>query len=117
MYLWLMAHSTGALQQAISEPLQDEINHLAKFWGIGRWAFPDAYITRLSKTISRLTELAVHNQKERTQNNIIQGKYLFYGVELTYTFARTMRQLRRWSRDLTPIYLEQLFGPPPLPKQ
>ena len=33
VYLWLMAHSTGALQQALAQPLQDEVNHLAKFWG------------------------------------------------------------------------------------
>ena len=114
IYLWLMSHSTGALQQAISEPMQDEINHLAKFWGIGRWAFPEPYIKRLTKTTQQLTSLVKHNQQERTQNNVVQGQYILYAVELTYTFARIMRQLRRWSADLTPIYLEQLFGPPPL---
>ena len=41
LYLWLMSHTTGTLQQVRGELLQDEINHLTKFWGMGMWLYPD----------------------------------------------------------------------------
>jgi hypothetical protein len=34
VYLWLMSHATGDLYNAIAQLLQDELGHLAKFWGI-----------------------------------------------------------------------------------
>ncbi len=40
LYLWLMSHTTGVIQQILAELLQDEINHLAKFWGMGMWLYP-----------------------------------------------------------------------------
>lgn len=42
LYLWMMAHTTGALQQVLRELLIDEINHMTKFWGFGCWLYPEA---------------------------------------------------------------------------
>lgn len=114
VYLWLMAHSTGALQQAIAQPMQDEINHLAKFWGISRWAFGDSYLTRLQGTTKNLMGILKHHQGERPKgNDVLQIGYALYAVELVFTFARLMVQLRHWNQTLTPDYLEELFGLPP----
>lgn len=114
VYLWLMAHSTGELQKAIAQPLQDEVNHLAKFWGLARWAFGDSFLTRLKGTSKNLIELLKHHQGERTHgDDILKLEYAVYAVELTFTFARLMVKLRRWNAQLTPDYLESLFGPSP----
>ena len=40
LYLWLMSHTTGTIQQILAELLKDEVNHLAKFWGMGMWLYP-----------------------------------------------------------------------------
>ncbi|MBW4574365.1 MAG: hypothetical protein KME08_03685 [Aphanothece sp. CMT-3BRIN-NPC111] len=113
VYLWLMAHSTGALQQAIAQPMQDEVNHLAKMWGISYWAFGDSYITRLRGTSKNLISLFKHHQGERTHSNdMLQLTYALHAVELTFTFVRVMVQLHRWNQTLLPGDLEQLFGQP-----
>lgn len=53
LYLWLMAHTTGALQQVFAELVQDEINHMTKFWGFGVWLFPESYLTRIYRSLCR----------------------------------------------------------------
>ncbi|MEB3179416.1 MAG: ferritin-like domain-containing protein [Nostocaceae cyanobacterium] len=111
VYLWLMAHSTGELQQAIAQPLQDEVNHLAKFWGISYWAFGDSFLTRLQGTTKNLIGLFKHNQGERTHSNdILQISYALPSVELAFTFTRVMLQLYYWHKTLNFSYLEYLFG-------
>ena len=44
LYLWMMAHTTGALQQVLRELLIDEVNHMTKFWGFGCWLYPEASV-------------------------------------------------------------------------
>lgn len=114
VYLWLMAHSTGALQQAIAQPLQDEINHLAKFWGISRWAFADSYLIRLQGITKNLMDLFKHHQGERTNSNdILQVTYALQAVELAFTLSRVLVQLYHWNQTLSNADLEQIFGQPP----
>lgn len=113
VYLWLMAHSTGTLQQAIAQPLQDEVNHLAKIWGISRWAFGDSYLIRLQRTTKSLIELVKHHQGERTHSDhILHLDYVLYAVELAFTFSRVMLQLCHWNQSLSASYMEHLFGEP-----
>lgn len=114
VYLWLMAHSTGELQQAIAQPLQDEVNHLAKFWGFSRWAFADPYLIRLKGTTGNLLDLLKHHKGERTHgDDILQLGNSVYAIELTFSLARVMGKLRRWNYRLNRRYLESLFGPSP----
>ena len=40
LYIWLMSHATGTTQQVLAELLQDEVNHLTRFWGMGMWLYP-----------------------------------------------------------------------------
>ncbi|MDJ0557422.1 MAG: hypothetical protein QNJ68_23835 [Microcoleaceae cyanobacterium MO_207.B10] len=111
IYLWLMSHSTGALQMAIAQPLQDEVNHLAKFWGITRWGFGDSVLQRVIGSISCLIKLLNHHQEERTAGqNIMDFSYLKYGLEIGYTFTKVMAQMCRWNYHLKPDALNQVFG-------
>ena len=113
VYLWLMSHSTGALQMAIAEPLQDEVNHLAKFWGITRWGFGDAVFQRVIGGTSRLLQLLNHHQKERTSGqDMIDISHLQYGIEIGYTLMKVMTKMCRWNYHLKPDALNQVFGSP-----
>jgi hypothetical protein len=118
VYLWLMAHSTGDLQQAIAQPLQDEINHLAKFWGFSRWAFAASYYHQLKGSTQNLKALLKHHQSERTYgselaHNTLQMENLIYAIELTYTFTRVMVRIRKWNQELSNSYLRHLLGQAP----
>ncbi|MBA3923183.1 MAG: hypothetical protein H0X31_16415 [Nostocaceae cyanobacterium] len=110
IYLWLMAHPTGELQQAIAQPLQDEVNHLAKFWGFGAWAFGDAYFSRLYGAGKHLIALAKHNKQERSQSDdVLKYSSALHAVELAFTFARVRVQLGKWNKTLNSSYLNHLF--------
>lgn len=111
IYIWLMSHSTGALQMAIAQPLQDEVNHLAKFWGITRWGFGDAVFRRVIGSIYRLIRLLNHHQKERTSGqDIIKFSHLKYGIEIGYSLMKVMTQMCRWNYHLKADALNQVFG-------
>ncbi|MBD0334740.1 MAG: ferritin-like domain-containing protein [Cyanobacteria bacterium Co-bin13] len=120
LYLWLMAHSTGTLQQVLGELLVDEINHMTNFWGFGVWAYPDV---SLGKNLSVLSQAVVQKMCDRTlQGSLFHTLRRMIGVlaweqwSLTnrmtclYTFDQVMRVLWRWHHDLTPSYLNDLFG-------
>lgn len=117
VYLWLAAHSTGNLQAAIVEPLQDEINHLSKFWGFSRWAFGDNFHEQLRGTTHNLFVLLNHHQGERTH-----GSALLYETskleqvrtitELSFALSRILVRLYCWDRQLQPRDLYELFVSP-----
>ncbi len=114
VYLWLMAHSTGALQQAIAQPLQDEVNHLAKFWGFCRWAFDGTYFKQLKGSARNLVGLMNHHQGERTEGgNILGAATTVDAVELAFTFSRVMVRLHAWNRELSDSFLNHLFDNQP----
>ena len=110
IYLWLMSHSTGALQMAIAQPLQDEVNHLAKFWGITRWGFNDSVLQRVIGGISRLIRLLNHHQEERSfGQNILDFSHLKYGIEIGYSLMRVMMEMCRWNYHIKIDVLNQVF--------
>ncbi len=114
VYLWLMAHSTGTLQQAIAQPLQDEVNHLTKFWGFCRWAFSESYFHQLKGSTNNLISLLKHHQYERTHGkDILSSANISRAVELSFIFTRVMVRLRRWNWELSPSTLLHLYGNPP----
>ncbi len=118
VYLWLMAHSTGELQQAIAQPLIDEVNHLAKFWGFSRWLFDTSYQQQLQGSAQHLVSLLQHHQDERSHANSLlrlNRDTLIYSLELTFTFTRVMVRLHRWNQELSYSYLRHLLGSEPVP--
>jgi hypothetical protein len=118
VYLWLMAHSTGQLQQAIAQLLQDEVNHLAKFWGFSRWAFGSSAIEQLQVSMQDILGLLKHHKSDRTDGqNVLSAPqiigHLPHAVELGFTFTRVMVRINRWDKELTQSYLKHLFGRSP----
>ncbi|MDJ0704372.1 MAG: hypothetical protein QNJ46_13895 [Leptolyngbyaceae cyanobacterium MO_188.B28] len=106
-----MAHSTGALQQAIAQPLQDEVNHLAKFWGMTRWGFADPDWHRFTTMATQFLDMFNHHQEDRPgSEEIVQVANLRYGIELVYIFTRVLGQLHNWNAHLQPELLDSLFG-------
>jgi hypothetical protein len=115
IYLWLMAHSTGALQQAIAQPFQDEVNHLAKFWGFSRWAFDGSYYGQVKGSTKSLMSLAKHHRGERTEGGNVVGKATTVdAIELAFVFSRVMVRVRTWNRELSHTLLTHLFGANPI---
>ncbi len=124
LYLWLMAHTTGALQEIFAELVQDEINHMTKFWGFGIWLFPESYLTRIKRTLGQIIILRKPTNISHLQSTIkLSGTFhhmmevlswhgwsLSNKAELFYTFIRVMHRLWRWNATLTPEYLQQLLN-------
>ncbi|MEE3718738.1 ferritin-like domain-containing protein [Tumidithrix elongata RA019] len=134
LYLWLVAHSTDALQQVLVEILLDEINHMTKFFGFGIWAFAESSGDRLKDSLNRILTNYGQSRSQVTQStkqipNPSVEIYRTFGrvmelldwqtwhpiskLELTYTFLRVMHRLWRWRSTLTPEYLQGLLGTPP----
>jgi hypothetical protein len=117
IYLWLAAHATGELQQALVQPLQDEINHLAKFWGLSRWAFNNGYVGQVRGSIRSLLYLTQHHKEERSNSQELlhlDPEQVQMSLEIAFTLTRVMVRLRTWNRELSPSYLRHLFGRSPV---
>jgi hypothetical protein len=113
VYLWLMAHSTGELHHAIAQPMQDEVNHLAKFWGFSRWVLANNYRHHVVGSSQSLASLLRHHQDERSQASALRHlnrSTVQSGIELGFTLSRVMVRLRKWDRELSHSYLRHLLG-------
>lgn len=119
LYLWLMAHTTGALGMVLEELVQDEINHMTKFWGFGVWAYPEMSLLKLGHTLLKTTKQPTYS---RDRSSLIGTLHRMTGVlhwqdwtwtnraTFAYTCICILQRLWRWSNSLTPEYLEGLFG-------
>lgn len=116
LYLWLMAYTTGPLQDVLEELAQDEINHMTKFWGFGVWAFPDTGLMRISRTLIKTrSQNYQRNNLMRTLRRMIgtlnwNAWSLSNKATLFFTFAYAMHRLWSWNTSLTPEYLNNLLG-------
>ena len=104
-YVMLMAFSTGELQQAITQVAQNEINHMAKFFGFTRWQFKDSFLTRwggmMRAAIALTRGQMKHRQSVKTVFTINQQ---FVKVFFLYEWTKLLilLQLWRWNQKLTP---------------
>jgi hypothetical protein len=115
VYLWLMAHSTGELQQVLAQLLQDEVNHLAKFWGFSRWAFGSSSMDQFKAAVGDILALVKHHQGDRTNGQeLLSMRQLLSQlprlIEIGFTFVRVMIQIHAWDKELSYSYLKHLFG-------
>jgi hypothetical protein len=115
VYLWLMAHSTGQLQQAIAQLLQDEVNHLAKFWGFSRWAFRQSSFRQFAAAVRDILALIEHHKGDRTHGRATISPQRMVGqlprlLEIGFTFVRVMIRIHAWDKELSYSYLKHLFG-------
>ncbi|MBD1914625.1 MULTISPECIES: ferritin-like domain-containing protein [Cyanophyceae] len=123
LYLWMMAYTTGPLQAALGELLIDEINHMTKFWGFGRWAYPNTGLGMMAGTLTHamvkkwrqphLQGSLVHTLRRMTAELAWEQWSLNHQITFLYTFDQVMRVLWTWNRSLTQPYLEELFGQHP----
>jgi hypothetical protein len=126
LYLWLMSHTTGTLRQVFSELLQDEINHMTKFWGFGVWLFPQSSCHKICRILGRVIKFSKPTNLAAPPTSSLINTFSHMmevlnwkswpaidKLELIYTFVRVMYRLRRWHKSLTPEYLQLLFGLPP----
>jgi hypothetical protein len=119
LYLWLMAHSTGPLQAVLEELLIDEINHMTKFWGFGRWLFPEVSGWTVLQTFSHsaLQKLwkpsgnssLLHTLRRMAQVLHWEAWSWSNKVSFVWVFAISLGHLLRWSHQWTPSRLNQLF--------
>ena len=126
LYIWLMSHTTGTIQQVLSELLQDEVNHLTKFWGMGMWLYPNQteqliqYLLHQINTIlsvsSTLESKSKSNLKSTFQRMMLVLDWQSWSIlsrgELIYTFIWTLKQMWHWSSQLTPEYLQSCCATP-----
>jgi hypothetical protein len=110
-----MAHSTGALQQAIAQPLQDEVNHLAKFWGFSRWAFAVPFWQQCNDVSKYLFSIIRYQKQERTHGQDLVQKSiatdeLVHGIEVIFVFTRIIVRFREWQPELSNSFLHHLLG-------
>ena len=121
LYLWLMSHTTGTVQQILGELLEDEINHLTKFWGMGMWLYPDGaeqlirYLLSQIQTVLPVSESSA-NIKSTFQHMMSvlnwQSFSFLHRGELIYTFIWILKRMWQWSGQLTPEYLHSCCATP-----
>ncbi|MEP0911495.1 ferritin-like domain-containing protein [Leptolyngbya sp. GB1-A1] len=123
LYLWLMAHTTGPLQAVLHELLLDEINHMAKFWGFGVWAYPNSSLPCVGWTLLQTMKGRIGYQRDRS--SLVGTLYRMtevmgwqaWSTANQWTFALTcihaLRLLGRWNQGLTPAFLQDLLGESP----
>jgi len=119
LYLWMMAHTTGALQQALQELLIDEINHMTKFWGFGCWAYPEASIMQtgwllLSSSGGKLTYQRDRSHLLGTLHRMAKTlDWSYWSLANRQTFAITcwqiLKQMQAWLKTLNQQDLDRLL--------
>ncbi|MBE9139856.1 ferritin-like domain-containing protein [Nodosilinea sp. LEGE 07088] len=123
LYLWMMAYTTGPLQAVLGELLIDEINHMTKFWGFGRWAYPQTNLGTIASTLTQATVRKwrqpglqgslLHTLRRMTQELAWGQWHVSHQLTFLYSFDQVMRVLWHWDQSLTPSYLEALLGDRP----
>ncbi len=127
LYLWMMAYTTGPLQQVLAELLIDEINHMTKFWGFGQWAYPDSGLGKISRTLGQsliqkvrhptASGSLIHTLRRMMTELAWEQWSVAQRLALIYSFEQVMKRLWCWHRTLTPTDLNRLFGPPIVPSK
>ncbi len=124
LYLWLMVHSTGPLQAVFRELLLDEVNHLTKFWGFGRWLYPHTSGLTVAQALSRSALQKLMRRSSSSFWHTLQRMTLTLHWEAwswrnKVTFLATAHAVLgafwAWNHRLTPAALNRLLGEPLTP--
>ncbi len=120
LYLWLMAHTTGPLQELLAELVIDEVNHMTKFWGFGLWVYPDSSPWKIGQTLhqamvqkwrDRSTQGSLLHTLKRMTGELAWDQWsLLHRLTFLYTLDQVMQVLWRWHHSLTPAYLNSVLG-------
>ena len=121
-----MSRTTRTTQQILGELLQDEINHLTKFWGMGMWLYTDGaeqLIRYLLSQIHTILPVSYESAKESRANikstfqhmmSVLnwQSRSVLHRGELIYTFIWILKRMWQWSGQLNPEYLHSCCATP-----
>ncbi len=123
LYLWLMAHTTGATHQLLTEILIDEVNHMTKFWGFGLWLYPESFWQRCWRLLGNrivdsrhgsgktLSLLKLYRTVQRMTGTLHWSDWkLQHKLELALTFIWVLNRVRQWQREMKVEELRSLFG-------
>jgi hypothetical protein len=118
LYLWLMGHSTGTLQQVFGELVRDEVNHLTKFWGFGIWLYPYTKGYRFIHGFRQLLPRRSGNNMLKTYRQMMSVMHwddwtFSQRWQLVMTFYLVMQRLLAWHHRQTSASLNLLFGSSP----
>jgi hypothetical protein len=120
LYLWLMGHSTGAVRQVLAEMLQDEINHLTKFWGFGIWLYPypkgQRFIHSCRQLLPRKSPTGNLLKTYRRMMSVLHwDKWnLQHRWQMILTFYLVITRLLTWHHRQNADTLVQIFGSSPI---
>lgn len=111
-YIALIALSTGELQRVLLQITQDEISHMAKFFGFTRWRFKDSFFSRFSGMVRSTAYLTQSQMQEREFFDTFKISKDIIKLWLLYEWSKmlVLRQLWIWDRSLTPDFLDELFA-------
>ncbi len=116
LYLWLIGHSTGTLQQVLVEMLRDEINHLTKFWSFGIWWYPSAPGLRFLRGCRYLLpSRAANGNLLKTYQRMLSVLHWQQWTwqqrwQIFATFYLVMQRLLAWHHRQTSADLDLIFG-------
>jgi hypothetical protein len=112
-YIWMLSHTTGDLQRAIAQPFEDELGHLAKFWGFYRWAFKESNFIETGYIVTkRLADLLVQNSGSRTDAAELTQVSNAVKLEIGAIAKRVMETMAQWDAfGDTNNLLESTFTP------
>ena len=108
----------------LGELLEDEVNHMTKFWGMGIWLDPDAYQRLTAYTFREIYSWLQTSTNRESHSGLIYTFGRMMGVskwqswsslckiELIYTFIWVLGRMWHWSSKLTPEYLQSLCASP-----
>jgi undecaprenyl diphosphate synthase len=120
LYLWLMAHTTGALHQVLLELMLDEINHMAKYWGFGTWAFPETSLIKVFTTLATTSQGQLKYSQKRgnllgtidRMAKVLGWSKWSWGNRFSFmgTCIAVMQRMMQWHGRLDRLWLNSLFG-------
>lgn len=125
LYIWLMSHTTGTIQAILAELLQDEVNHLCKFWGMGMWLYPDAKAKLTKYLLNQIQTILPQSVEVEKSSGKIKPTFkqmmsvldwqswsVLSRGEIIYTFAWVLKEMCHWSGQLTPEFLQSCCATP-----
>ena len=119
LYLWMMAHTTGALQQVLQELLIDEVNYMTKFWGFGCWVYPKASVMQTGWLLLKSSGGRLSYQRDRSNlfgtlhrmTEALAWSGWSWSNRRTFvvTCWQVLQQMRAWLKTLKRQNLENLL--------
>ena len=103
--------------EVFQEILQDEINHLTKFWGFGLWLYPNKNTISIVANEGKLDANCYRNYMSRLISTFRRMMIVLHWnswrsidkIELIYTFICVFQQMRSWSNSMNTGNLQQIF--------